>query len=271
MFDAPQRRCSQQGPMEVEEPWRAWHGPGSDSDTASTARIQPKLYATPDGEALPEEAQELLRSLGQAWETPSKAELRHCRAMLGRQAEQLQQYGQIRRLRSSPSYSQAQSALCMEDAQCEISCLRASIKRREAEVHVAQVELAYLNTLVAQKDLQLQKAEKQLVTPCSTSSEAPQSVHKRIAKEEIEFAEAEAEQMIQPLVAVREASRRDPLERLSSLDGDIAVSTLSAAEIDTATAAGQRVLASLRRAREALEQSPCSQLRAELGGLSVSP
>eukprot|EP00434_Breviolum_minutum_P038032 symbB.v1.2.033726.t1/scaffold4228.1/size42811/3 len=26
-----------------------------------------------------------------------------------------------------------------------------------------------------------------------------------------------------------------------------------------------------RRAREALEQSPCSQLRAELGGLSVSP
>jgi len=158
----------------------------------------------------------------------------------------------------------------MEDAQCEISCLRASIKRREAEVHVAQVELAYLNTLVAQKDLQLQKAEKQLVTP-STSSEAPQSVHKRIAKEEIEFAEAEAEQMIQPLVAVREASRSDPLERLSSLDGDSAVSTLSAAEIDTATAAGQRVLASLRRAREALEQSPCSQLRAELGGLSVSP
>eukprot|EP00434_Breviolum_minutum_P038030 symbB.v1.2.033724.t1/scaffold4228.1/size42811/1 len=147
MFDAPQRRCSQQGTMEVEEPWRAWHGPGSDSDTASTARIQPKLYATPDGEALPEEAQELLRSLGQAWETPSKAELRHCRAMLGRQAEQLHQYGQIRRLRSSPSYSQAQSALCMEDAQCEISCLRASIKRREAEVHVAQVELAYLNTL----------------------------------------------------------------------------------------------------------------------------
>jgi len=216
-------------------------------DDNDMAKIQSKLYATPpEAEVLPPEAQELLRALGQPWETPNKAELRQCRAMLGRQAEQLHhQHGEIRRLRSSPSCPQARTS-SMQDAQCEISCLRASIKRREAEVHLAQVELAYLNTLVAQKDLQLQKAEE------------PQSAGKRIAKEEIAFAEAEAEQMLQPLVAAREGARRDPLERLPSLDGDSsqAVSNLSASEIDTATAAGHRVLASLRRAREALELSP---------------
>lgn len=172
-------------------------------DDNDMAKIQSKLYATPpEAEVLPPEAQELLRALGQPWETPNKAELRQCRAMLGRQAEQLHhQHGEIRRLRSSPSCPQ---------------------------------------------DLQLQKAEE------------PQSAGKRIAKEEIAFAEAEAEQMLQPLVAAREGARRDPLERLPSLDGDSsqAVSNLSASEIDTATAAGHRVLASLRRAREALELSP---------------
>ncbi|CAK9043717.1 unnamed protein product [Durusdinium trenchii] len=283
-FDAPKRR-----PSETMQVFKV----DKSSRSPSTQALDPRPFGANDvakipsrqcpQEALPAEAEELLRSLGQPCgpcgasspksETPNKAELRQCRAMLGRQAEQLRhQNGEIRRLRSFPACSQAASTLSMQDAQCEISCLRASIKRREAEVHLAQVELAYLNTLVAQKDLQLQKAEEQLVS--SSPSEAPsRSLAKRIAKEELACAEAEAEHMLQPLAAAREGFRRDPLARQSSLDGDSseAAPMLSASEIDTATAAGQRVLASLRRAREALERSPCLSPPRDLGGMSCSP
>ncbi|CAJ1418050.1 unnamed protein product [Effrenium voratum] len=145
----------------------------------------------------------------------------------------------------------------MVDAQCEISCLRASIQRRDAEAHLAQVELAYLNSLIAHKDQQLQRAEEQLATTsCSSSDTAPRLSAARRARDEILYAESEAEQMLHPLAV---SAEEDPLASLPSLDADSseALCSLSLDDIGTAAAAGQRVLASLRRAKDALDWSPC--------------
>ncbi|CAE8735834.1 unnamed protein product, partial [Polarella glacialis] len=62
-----------------------------------------------------------------------------------------------------------------EDAAYEIDCLRASVTRRDAEVHRAHVEVAYLNTLVAQKDRELENAESELVFLRATLAHAQAS------------------------------------------------------------------------------------------------
>lgn len=107
--------------------------------------------------------------------------------------------------------------------------------------------MAYLNTLVAQKDQQLQRCDVH-------GAQAPYG--RQVAQEELAAAELEVQRLLQPLAAAAVAS-------LDQAGGEAALGH----ELDAAAQAGQRVLATIQRAREALEPSAPR----ELGGMSCSP
>jgi len=158
----------------------------------------------------------------------------------------------------------------LEDATYEIACLRASVERRDAEVHRAQVEVAYLNTLVAQKDRELQQAESELSqAQKSLSGQEPAAstvdcLGARHLAEELLRAEAEAEQLLAPLAAAaasRPCQALDPNKDLAATQA--AEDSETAVALGMASAAGGRLLASLRRAKQALQQTQACGLEPE--------
>eukprot|EP00931_Biecheleriopsis_adriatica_P035590 TRINITY_DN20499_c0_g1_i1.p1 TRINITY_DN20499_c0_g1~~TRINITY_DN20499_c0_g1_i1.p1 ORF type:complete len:479 (-),score=123.61 TRINITY_DN20499_c0_g1_i1:28-1464(-) len=164
-----------------------------------------------------------------------------------------------------------------EDAAHEIACLRASIERRDAEVHRAQVEQSYLNSLLAEKDRELQQATaeltaaRDLLAAQADMEQSPDSQAERfeqllqdadafrrardLAQEELSRAEAQAEKMMQPLAAAAAKAARIS-EELStrpaaSIDGSEAwsqqeCSVEAASALGVAADAGGRLLQSLR-------------------------